>query len=448
MESEIHNKPTGRFKNDQSTPGFIFFPPYFPKFHQWINDLAKNKIDELSLGYILPMPLMFFLGDIAGFKLAHILASLITVFLIFLILREQFKYSFTVSLLSVLLLLSSYGFIFLMTHTTLDQIAFMFFFAFIYLYFKDKKFFAGLVYLFAILSKDPRIILASVPAVVIFILFFDRQELKSRKNWLIFIFLLTIFLIVQKFSQGPIVDSFIDGFPFRLGESNSKSYISNFFSDFNKFHFQHLYRVLFTGPVLTILGFLGLVNFLKGKMLKIEKALLLSFTSIVLLYFSARDSGQHYIYFVFPFLTLFSARYLKKTSLLENIAVCLLSLIFLCFSLQNPIYFKRLKISEVEKLRIELLPYSNKGFILSHGFDWGRYFHNQKFGNIWDWEWSGSTNEIKKLPPYVENNIALVAVKKSNFSIFSNWVRAKEFRLIKVYQDWFFFIPIEVSMKT
>jgi len=414
------------------------FRPYFPDFLQWIKDLKKNGIVEFSLGYFLPAPLMFCLGDIAGFKLAHILASLTTVFFIFLILRNHFKYSFKNTLLTIVLLLTSYGFVFLSTYTVLDQFAFMFFFIFIYLYFQEKIFWAGLAYVLAIISKDPRIILASVPALATFIYFFDKKKLKDKKNWFFFAACILIFLLIQSTSQGALIDSF----PFGLIRSGSASSpkLSHFFS---RFRLIHLYGVFFTAPVLTITAILGLADLLKNKVLKIEKMLLLSFFSIFFIYLSAAVSGLHYIYFVFLFLALFSARYLKKASLLQSIVLCLLSGLVLFSSLQKPIYFKRPKISDLERIKIELLPYSNEGFILFHGLDWGRYFHGRRFGNVWDWEWSISTGKIGELPLYVEKNIKLVVIPQELFFVFDNWERSKDYRLVKVFDDWLFFIPVQ-----
>lgn len=413
---------------------FIYsIKPYLTKPIEWFKDIAKNGIGVFSLGYILPAPLMLLLGDIAGFKITHILAALLTVFFIYLIIRKIFKYNIKTAWFSVLLLLTSYGFVYLSTYTTLDPIAFMFFFMFIYYYYKNNILVAGLTFLFALISKDPRVVLATAPGLLLFVFLFDRGKLKIKRNWFIVFGLLFIFLLIQKYLSGP---NQVDAFPFGTAPN------SDFFNTYKAtFNFDHVYGALITAPVLVVVAVLGLANILKNQSLVQEKLIILCFIPLVWAYYSTCSCAPHYIYFTFPFLTLFAAKYINKNSFSNNLLFFILSLAFFIFSLAKPIYFTRLSLDEVSKLRQELLPYANKGYILSHGFDWGLYFHDRKWGNIWDWEWSDTADNIGILPSYVINNIGLICVNERNIDAFTNWPSAPNYQFIKIYKDWLFFIP-------
>lgn len=414
---------------------YFFKKPLFPNFKQWMLDLEKNKIERFSLGYLIPTPFIFFLGDIAGFKLTHIIASMVSCFFIYLIIRKYFKYSFLNAIFSIVLLLSSYGFVFLSTHTILDHFVFMFFFAFVYFYFKEKIFLGSLFYFLAIFSKDPRIILASIPAIALFLLLFDKEKLKNKKNWFIFLFYSMIFLYLQSLSPG----SSIDRFPFGFGTTKT-SIQPGLFSYFKSINFNNFYYVFLTAPILSTIGFLGMADFFKGKVLKVEKLLLLSFIAISLIYLSATTAAKHYIYFVFPFLALFSSRFLKKLSFKSLLFISLISLMILSYQIKNPFYLKRLSLAEVEQLRQDLLPYSRDGYIISPGFDWGRYFHNKTYHYVWDVEWSDS---IEEMPSYVVDNIGLLVLLEENIAEFKGWSRSEDYHLIRVYDDYMFFAPIQ-----
>ena len=413
----------------------FFKKPLFSNFTSWMIDLEKNKIERFSLGYLIPAPFIFFLGDIPGFKLAHIIASLISCFFIYLIIRKHFKYSFLNAFFTLLILLSSYGFLFLSTHTVLDHFVFVFFFAFVYLYFKDKIFLAAFLYFLAVFSKDPRIILASAPAIIIFLLLFDNEKFKQKKNWFIFLLFSMIFLYLQSLSPG----SSIDRFPFGFGTSKN-SFQPGLFAYFKSINFNNLYYVFLTAPVLSTIGFLGIADLFNKKILKIEKLLLLTFISISLIYLSATTAAKHYIYFTFPFLALFASRYLKKLNIKSILFISCISLLLLSHQIKNPIYLKRLSLVEVESLRQELLPYSKDGYIISPGFDWGRYFHNKSYHYVWDVEWSDS---IEDMPPYVVNNIGLLVLSEEHFPEFKSWSQSDKYHLIKVYDDYLFFAPKE-----
>lgn len=409
--------------------------PYFLKPLAWAKDLEKNKIYVFSLGYLLPAPLMLILGDIPGFKLAHILASMITVGFLYLILRKNIKYKPRTCFYALILLLTSYGFLYLSTFATLDAICFMFFFMFIYFYLNKQFFLACLFYFCAMISKDPRIILPTLIGLFVFVFVFDRKKLKSKSNWIVMISFFLVFLLVQKFMAGQLK---VDAFPFGTADN------SDFFHYLKPFNWNHIYGIMMTAPILFTVSILGMLNFYKKPFIKAELIILFSFFPLFLIYLASPSGSSHYIYFVFLFFTIFSARFIDNNSSVKNTSICVISLFFLVFLLIKPIYFSRLSLKEVSNLRQELLPYSNEGFILSRGFDWGLYFHGQRFGNIWDWRWvTGTGNEIKNVPDFVITNLQLIAVPQSYSDIFFNWPQSNSFRLLKIYKNWLFFVPLQ-----
>jgi len=407
------------------------FFKYFPDILKWFLSLKKNGVKFFSLTYILPMPFLYFWGEEYGLKLFYsVFGGLNAVFIYFFI-NQFFDPKTTKARVSAfssaLMLILSFGFSALSGLCLMDPVMVFFLFLSFYFFIKDKYFWFGIMFTLSALAKGP--VLASAPGFALYILIFKRKILKNKHLWISTFLGAVVYFGIKNLMQSSDLQS--------IQPSLSTYSVSTL----NKFHFNHLKDVFISMPVLTIAGILGLFN-LTNKSKKMISVIIFSLLSLMVFYFSARTNGEHYIYFMFPFLALLSFFFFKKISLKNIFILFIINLIIFVFSWRiEPIFsrFHKKNLSEMKEIVEANL--QEDEFILTHGGVWDYHLWHQPYAVIKDFEWYGSADIRKTKVPkgYVENT-GVIIIPKSMVNQLAEWKYFDQFYFTKQIEDQFIFI--------